>query len=76
MRRARELLDAHSLELLGPVPAPMEKRAGRFRFQLLIQAVDRSTLHRALQPWAEALEGLGNARRVRWSLDIDPQDML
>ena len=61
--------------VLGPVPAPMERRQGRFREQLLLSAMDRVDLQRMLRPWAPALEGLASARRVRWSLDVDPQDM-
>jgi len=76
LNQARARLPSRALELLGPVPAPMEKRAGRFRFQLLIQANDRATLHRALGPWSTELEGLESARKVRWALDVDPQDLL
>ena len=53
----------------------MERRQGRFREQLLLSAMDRVDLQRMLRPWAPALEGLASARRVRWSLDVDPQDM-
>ena len=76
LNQARSKLADANLELLGPVPAPMEKRAGRFRFQLLIQSDDRAALHNALQPWSTELETLESARRVRWSLDVDPQDLL
>jgi primosomal protein N' (replication factor Y) len=76
LQQALAMLPAESLDMLGPVPAPMEKRAGRFRFQLLIQSNDRAALHNALQPWSVELESMDSGRRVRWSLDIDPQDML
>jgi primosomal protein N' (replication factor Y) len=76
LNQARAGLPAGPLEILGPVPAPMEKRAGRFRFQLLVQSNDRGALHNALGPWSAELEALESARRVRWSLDVDPQDML
>jgi primosomal protein N' (replication factor Y) len=54
----------------------MERKAGRYRFQLLLQAGDRPALARALRPWTQKLEELPAARKVRWSLDVDPQDML
>ena len=76
LQQARARLPAKSLELLGPVPALMEKRAGRFRFQLLIQSNDRAALHNALQPLSMELEGMDSGRRVRWALDVDPQDLL
>ena len=63
------------IELLGPVPAPMERRAGRFRAQLLLQGSTRAALHRLLTPWLQALEQMPSGRAVRWSLDVDPIDL-
>ncbi|WP_313741503.1 primosomal protein N', partial [Pseudomonas sp.] len=63
------------LELLGPVPAPMERRAGRFRAQLLVQAASRAALHRLLGAWLGQIEQLPSGRQVRWSLDVDPVDL-
>ena len=63
-----------NLAIWGPVPAPMARRAGRFRFQLLLLADDRPTLHQALT----ALEDWQGSRRpagIRWSIDVDPLDM-
>jgi primosomal protein N' (replication factor Y) (superfamily II helicase) len=62
--------------ILGPVPAPMMKRAGRYRAQLLLQAERREPLQRCLSNLIPALQGDRSARRVRWSIDVDPQDML
>ncbi|MBF7729893.1 primosomal protein N' [Pseudomonas sp. N040] len=75
---AERLLAARNttgIELLGPVPAPMERRAGRHRAQLLVQAGSRASLHRLLTPWLQALEQLPGNRSVRWSLDVDPIDL-
>jgi len=62
------------VELLGPVPAPMERRAGRFRAQLMLQARERPALHALLRSWVPELEALKSGRRVRWSLDVDPAE--
>ncbi len=59
----------------GPLPAPMERRAGRYRAQLILQAKQRNALHAALRPWVLQLGKLKSANRVRWSIDVDPQDM-
>lgn len=59
----------------GPVPAPMEKRAGRFRAHLLLQAPSRRALQEALGPLITKMETLPDSRRVRWSVDVDPQDL-
>ncbi len=75
--RARALrLADERVQALGPVPAPMERRAGRFRAQLLVQCDERAPLHGLLKPWLAELETLKSGRRVRWSLDVDPQEML
>ena len=64
------------LELWGPVPSPMERRAGRYRCQLLVQAERRAELRAFLGDWVPRLAELKSARRVRWSIDVDPQEMI
>jgi primosomal protein N' (replication factor Y) len=54
----------------------MERRAGRVRVQLLFQAAARAELHRLLNRVLPELEGLVEARRVRWHVDVDPVDLL
>lgn len=70
-----EQLKIEGVELLGPITSPMERRAGRYRAQLLIQANSRAQLHRLLTPLASNLENLASARQSRWSLDVDPIDL-
>jgi primosomal protein N' (replication factor Y) len=64
------------VRVLGPVPAAMERRAGRYRAQLLLESPDRGALHGVIAPWTTELESLKSARRVRWSLDVDPQEVV
>jgi len=64
-----------ALRLLGPAPAAMAKRAGRYHAQLLVESTDRAALHRFLDAWLPALEALPSARRVRWALDVDPIEL-
>jgi primosomal protein N' (replication factor Y) len=52
-----------------PVPAPVAKAAGRWRWQLATQSVSRPALHQFLSAWIENLPAAG---AVRWHLDIDP----
>ena len=63
------------LRLLGPVASVMERRAGRYRAQLLVESRQRTTLHRFLAAWLPQVEALPQARRVRWSVDVDPLDV-
>ena len=62
------------VEAWGPVPATMERRAGRYRAQLLLQATQHGQLQQLLNGLVRQLEGLKTARRVRWSVDVDPAD--
>ena len=61
--------------ILGPVPAPMAKRAGRFRYQLLLQSNKRKDLHDLLDLLMPKIEKMKLAKKVRWSLDVDPVDL-
>ena len=63
------------LDLFGPIPAIIEKRSGRYRYQLIIQSKNRKELHAHLNNWLNDLDKIKIGRKVRWSLDIDPQDM-
>ena len=78
LQLARELAESIGVKdvfILGPVPAPMERRAGRFRAQLLLQSSSRAALHNFLTPWLQQLENQKMSRKVRWSIDVDPQEM-
>lgn len=75
-RQQARALAVPGVELMGPVPAPMERRAGRFRAQLLLHAPHRQELQQLLHTWVERLSQLKSGRRVRWSLDVDPMEML
>lgn len=59
----------------GPVPAPMHRRAGKYHAHLLIQATQRAVLHSCLAATVPELSELQSAKRVRWSLDVDPMDL-
>lgn len=62
------------IDLFGPISAPMERRAGRYRYQIMLQSKQRKDLHRLLNWWLPQLQPLPSARKVRWSLDVDPYD--
>jgi primosomal protein N' (replication factor Y) (superfamily II helicase) len=80
VRQCAETLLARSesrlVTLMGPLPAPMEKRAGKFRAQLLLQSEQRPALQHLLGQLCPELETMKESRSVRWSVDVDPQDMI
>lgn len=64
------------LEWLGPIPSLLEKKAGRYRAQLLLQATTRQALHRVIPALLKQIETLPLIRKVRWSLDVDPSEII
>lgn len=79
MRHRMDQLLAENTELkvrpLGPIPAPMERRQGRYRWQLLIQSASRNHLHRTVDTLVRFLEVQKLPKQLRWTIDIDPQEM-
>ncbi|MEO0519797.1 MAG: hypothetical protein AAF171_21130 [Cyanobacteria bacterium P01_A01_bin.116] len=64
-----------TVTVYGPVKALMERRAGRYRAQLLLHATSRAVLHPALRTLRAELDEIGQRQRVRWALDVDPVDL-
>ncbi len=64
------------IEQLGPLPAPMEKRAGKYRVQLLLKSDKRGNLQALLSSLCAELESMKLPRSVRFSIDVDPQDLV
>jgi len=62
-------------EYAGPVPAAMEKKAGKFRYHLIVQAKSRKHLHLGIHQLLQQIHSNELQKTVRWSLDIDPQDL-
>ncbi|TDG15582.1 primosomal protein N' [Seongchinamella unica] len=63
------------VELIGPLPAPMQRRAGRFRSQLLVHCDQRRHSQQAARLLVAQAQVLPARKGLKWSLDVDPQDM-
>ncbi|MFB9167343.1 primosomal protein N' [Chromobacterium piscinae] len=79
LRQAREALEplAEGVLISGPAPALMARLAQRERAQLVLESPQRGALHRLLHQLPPLLDGLAKAhgRALRWSLDVDPQEL-
>jgi primosomal protein N' (replication factor Y) len=75
LRDAARLFPPGEARLFGPMPAIMERIGGRSRMYLVLQGARRGALHRQIDPWLPELRRLPSGRKVRWSMDIDPQDL-
>ena len=68
-------LNVQEVEILGSISAPMAKRAGQYRFQLLFQHSNRAVLQQLLKKLVPQIQTLKLANKVRWSIDVDPVDL-
>lgn len=78
LNAARDLADGLAdkrIQLLGPIPAPMERKAGHYRALLLIQSAQRAGLQQWLNQFMLRVEKMAFKGKVRWSIDVDPQEM-
>lgn len=74
LNQAKQCFPGGEAQVYGPFPAMMERRSGRTRWYVLVQAGSRSALHGQLDDWLLVLQNLPSARKVRWAVDVDPQD--
>ncbi|MEO8308351.1 MAG: primosomal protein N' [Pseudomonadota bacterium] len=63
------------VELRGPVPAAMTRRADRYHAQLLIESDQRTRLQRFLSQWIPRVETQPARGKLRWVLDVDPLEV-
>jgi primosomal protein N' (replication factor Y) len=78
LQAVAELARTHAgtaVQILGPIPALMERRAGHYRAQLLLRSDTRPLLQKLLKQLITRMAALDTARKVRWSIDVDPQEM-
>jgi primosomal protein N' (replication factor Y) len=57
------------------VSAPMAKRAGRYRAQLLMQSSSRQSLQTFQRQLIARIADSKQQSKVRWSIDVDPIDL-
>jgi primosomal protein N' (replication factor Y) (superfamily II helicase) len=63
------------VRILGPAPAVLERKADRYRAQLLIESPERRPLKLALERIAQLIEATPGRSRVRLSLEVDPLEV-
>jgi primosomal protein N' (replication factor Y) len=75
LRDAAGVFPAGGTRIFGPMPAIMERLGGRSRMYLILQAASRGDLHGQIDPWLPRLRELKSGRKVRWAIDLDPQEL-
>jgi primosomal protein N' (replication factor Y) len=61
--RSRATSSSSAIEVLGPLPAYVARRAGKWRFHIVLRGTDPLSL-------------LGGDPGVPWSVDVDPESLL
>ncbi|MFU8763060.1 MAG: primosomal protein N' [Haliea sp.] len=75
LRRNTEALLPPGCQLIGPLPSPLQRRAGKFRSQLLVTAADVGRAQRAARLLVAAATQLPARSGLNWSIDVDPLDL-
>ena len=81
LQRCRDALQKQmnnvlDLTCIGPLPAALERKKGRFRYQLSFLSADRRAVQKALSKLAPEFESQPLAHKVKWSLDVDPLESM
>lgn len=66
---------APDIQVLGPFPAIIARKAGRYRAQILLQHGQRPPLHRLTNQLCQYLEQRRLPSSIRWAVDVDPQSL-
>ena len=67
--------EAGPVTTLGPAPAVMERRGGKYRAQLLFLCSERAPLHDLVRELLGVARAWPETRRIRWSIDVDPAEL-
>ncbi len=68
-------LQTTRIQILGPAPAPLARKASQHRMQLLIKSPSRMQRTHALAQMRTWLAGNKIASNIRWNIDVDPMDL-
>lgn len=71
----KQKFQASGVQLMGPAPAPLSKKGGHHRMQLLFKSDSRQALQTQLTLLREWIESSKLMSGLRWSIDVDPLDL-
>ncbi|RKG31289.1 primosomal protein N' [Acinetobacter tianfuensis] len=70
LRQSAEL----NVDIWGPIPAPMERKAGRYQSHMALLSPDRARLHFYIRNWWQNMLH-SKPSSMKLTLDIDPQEL-
>ncbi|WP_372797029.1 primosomal protein N' [Litorivivens sp.] len=65
-------MPGNDAQFIGPLPAPIARKANRYRCSLILLAEQRKQLHTLLNRARAAAEPLKPGFALRWTIDVDP----
>ena len=65
----------HGVQLIGPMPALMTRRIGRYRAQLCLMSKDFRALRSVLRENSLQVQAVRKSARVTWTIDVDAPDL-
>lgn len=68
-------VDTRAVRAAGPLAAILQRRAGYWRYQLWLMAESRAALGAETARLPAVIEGMREARTVRWHIDVDPMEV-
>ena len=77
LNQTREVLASDALcRLLGPMPALMTRRAGLFRYHIVVHSQSRKMVHQTLKKAINVGLNLKIGRKISWFVEIDPTEIV
>jgi primosomal protein N' (replication factor Y) len=71
----RASVEQHRVKCIGPIPALMTRRIGRYRGQLCLLSQDTRELRSALREAMPGIELIKSSASVKWVVDVDALDL-
>ncbi|MDF1756765.1 MAG: primosomal protein N' [Legionellaceae bacterium] len=75
MHMVKKQLLIHDITVLGPALAPLAKKSGQYRMQLMLKSPSRKKLSQSLSVMRDELSTKKISSRLRWNIDVDPMDL-
>jgi primosomal protein N' (replication factor Y) len=72
---AKKVLSVPTLEVLGPAPSPLSRKAGYHQMQLLLKSPSRQKRSQALNELSAHVVDHKLNQGLRWTVDVDPVDL-
>ncbi len=63
-----------SIDIWGPIPAPMERKAGRYQAHMVLLSSQRAQMHFYVRTWWQQLLQL-KPNDCKVNIDVDPQEL-